>query len=92
MKIVEFSDGALELRWTWLPYWMAVSPMLKLEVEDTIKDALVLNQIPADDAGLERINTFVINLLAKKFKIPGLAEFLTALSNVQDPKEYRKTA
>ncbi len=86
MRLVQINDGKLELRWTWLPYWIAVGPALQTEIESLMKDAVIINGMPPTAASLDSISRFVCKALAKRFAIPGLGEYLQAIERVQEPE------
>ena len=84
MRLVDIVDGRLELRWTWLPYWIAAGPALHTEIERLMRDVVVMNGMPVDDDSLARIHDFLIKQLARRFPIPGLDAYLQALSFVEE--------
>ncbi len=85
MRLVDLRDGALELRWTWLPYWIAAGPTLQGEVETILRDAVIINGMPPNEDSLSRIEAFVVRLLTRRFQIEGLGEYLLSLHLVQEP-------
>lgn len=85
MRFVGLRDGQLELRWTWLPYWLATGPALPREIDMFMRDIVIINGMPPTDESLERIEDLVIRLLQARFKIEGLAEYLRALRHVREP-------
>lgn len=84
MRLVELQEGRLELRWTWLPYWMAAGPSLHTEIETTMRDVVIINGMPPTDDSLERIEKFVLRLIHRRFKITGLTDYLRCLHLVQE--------
>lgn len=86
MRLVDLNEGRLELRWTWLPYWIAVGPALKIEIETLLHDAVILNGLPPTVESLESISRFVCQQLARRFAIPGLEAYLSAIAHVQEPE------
>ncbi len=82
MRLIELCDGALELRWTWLPYWMVASPSLQAEVEAVMRDVVLLNAMTKDDESLDRIEQFVIRLLTRRFPFLHLDKYLSGLRQV----------
>lgn len=85
MRLVFKNAGAFELHWTWLPYWMGVSPAMKVDIERLIKDAVLLNGVTLDEAGLDRLHSFVVRTICRRFPIPGLRAYLDALRHVEEP-------
>lgn len=75
----------LELRWTWMPYWLVVSPAFQRDVERQIQDAVLLNGLPQNDAALDRIEDFTLRCIERRFPIPGLRAYVAALRNVEEP-------
>lgn len=84
MRLVELNEGRLELRWTWLPYWLAAGPALHTEIETTMRDVVIINGMPPTDGSLERIEQFVLRLIDRRFKIVGLTEYLAGLHKVKE--------
>ena len=84
MRLVVVVDGAPELRWTWLPYWLAQSPALKRDVERLIQDAVVLNSVELTEEGLDRLSEFACKVLCRRFKIPALHTLLSAMAEAQE--------
>lgn len=82
MRIVEIVDGALELRWTWLPFWMATSPSLKAGVENRLKAAVALNFITDSDADLDGLHDMACSAIADAF--PGLVGVRKYLDSIRD--------
>lgn len=84
MRLVGFQDGRLELRWTWLPYWLAAGPTLHSEIEALVRDVVIMNGMLPNDESLEKIEVFIIRIIEKRFKIAGLGQYLRALSYVRE--------
>lgn len=84
MRLVELNQGKLELRYTWLPWWLAAGPALQSEIETLMRDVVVMNGMPPNDESLERIERFVIRLIGKRFPIPGLTTYLRGLQHVKE--------
>jgi hypothetical protein len=86
VRFVCIVEGALEVRWTWLPYWLAINPPLIRSIEDEVFDLAKLNATTNSEADLELLHTRVCELLGAAFPaFPGLAQFLRGLSQVQEP-------
>jgi hypothetical protein len=84
VRFVDFVDGRLEMRWTWLPFWLAAGPALHDELEVMIRDIVVLNGLPVTDDSLDRIHDLVVRLIARRFRIGGLGEYLAAVRHVRE--------
>lgn len=88
MRLVQMRDGALEIRWTWLPYWLAVNPKLKTTVERELRDAVLLGGVTTSPADLDGCHDFVARRLSALFPaFPGLREHLDGLRLVLEPTE-----
>lgn len=86
MRLVQLRDGALEIRWTWLPYWLAVNPKLKLLVEREMRDACLLGGVTTSDADLDALHEFVVQRLGALFPaFVGLQAYLSGLKVVEEP-------
>lgn len=84
MRLVELQEGRLELRWTWLPYWLAAGPALHTEIEALMRDVIIMNGMPPTEESLDRIEQFVIRAIDRRFGIAGLAQYLGALRYVRE--------
>lgn len=82
MNLVQSDNGALELRWTWLPYWLVVSPAMKHDIERTLRDAILLNGAPCDSS-LDAMDKLIIRIIVQRWPIPGLDKYLEALHAVK---------
>lgn len=80
MRIVRYNDkNSIELRWSWMPYWLAVSPIFISEIESLVRDVIILNGVTGGDDLLERLENFVHQRIAERFEIPGLVDYLQGL-------------
>jgi hypothetical protein len=85
VRLVEIIDGALELRWTWLPYWLATNGRLKKELDEEVRDAALLNAMLASPEHLNGLHAFVCRRIQARFpQMHGLGEALSALAAVDD--------
>lgn len=83
MRIVDLREGQLELRWTWLPYWMAAGPALQGEVDALLRDAVIINGMPPTEESLDRIHSFALFLLTRRFPgFSGLKAYLRGIEEV----------
>lgn len=86
MRLVQFREDMLEIRWTWLPYWLAVNPKLVSSVETDLADAVVINRLTNSEEDLQRMHVFVVKRLCKLFNaFKGLEAYLNALEAVEEP-------
>lgn len=84
MHLVILNEGRLEVRWTWLPYWLAAGPALSRDVERLMNDVVIMNGMPPTEESLGRISTFVVNTIVQRFPIPGLREYIDGIRHVQE--------
>jgi hypothetical protein len=84
MRIVRYYKKSIELRWTWMPYWLAVSPIFINDIESLVKDAIVLNGVTGEEATLDKLEAFVHKQLAVTFPIPGLVEYLKGMAHIPE--------
>lgn len=86
MRFVQLRDGALEIRWTWLPYWLAANPKLKLIVEREMRDAVILQGVTTSYDDLDALHEFVIRRLSALFPaFPGLYAYLDRIRLLPEP-------
>lgn len=86
MRLVHIREGALEIRWTWLPYWLAVNPRLATLVERELHDAVLLCGATTSEADLDAMHRWVARRLSALFPaFPGLQEHLDSLRLVAEP-------
>ena len=78
-------EGRLEVRWTWLPYWLAVNPKLVLVIEREMRDRVLLGGVTTSEKDLDALHDFVRDRLQQQFKFPGLDKLLDALRSVEEP-------
>ena len=84
MRIVELIDGAFEIRWTWLPFWLATNPKLRTSLEGELRTLVALNGLTDSEADLEVLHTHVLNRLDALFpQVKGLAEFLDGMKELE---------
>lgn len=84
MRFVELVDGAFEVRWTWLPFWLATNPKLKTTLEGELKSIVALAGITASEADLDLMHAHVVRRLQELFpQMSGLREFLDGLRKVE---------
>lgn len=84
MNLVEVVDGAFELRWTWLPYWLATNGKLKQELETELKAAVASKEITDHPAHLAHLHNLVCKLIQSRFpQMEGLETALMSLKHVR---------
>jgi len=84
MRVLQVADdGAIELRWMWLPTFIGQNYMVLKELGEAWKEAFPAG-VRSDDAGLDALHDFTIAWLGKKFPIPGLQSYLEAIKHVQE--------
>lgn len=86
MRLVQVRDGVLEVRWTWLPFWLAANPKMKTEIERKMRDAVLLGGVTTSEHDLDALHMFVINMIQEQFPShQGLGEFLNGVGLIQEP-------
>lgn len=86
MRLVELIDGAIELRWTWLPYWLGANARLRAELETELRDITLLNGLTESPEDLDALNRTLCRRIQDRFPaFPGLGAALGALASVQGP-------
>lgn len=84
MKFIELIDGAFEIRWTWLPFWLATNPKLKTSLEGEMKALIALNGVQDSEEDLAMLHRHVVKRLQEMFpEMRGLDVFLDGLRAVQ---------
>lgn len=78
MRLVQLQEGALELQWTWLPFWIACNPNLRAEVEAELRDVMLLNGATASDIDLDGLSAHALKTL--KTRYPAAAPVLDAIA------------
>ena len=83
MKLVEIVDGAFEIRWTWLPFWLATNPKLEQNLEGELKTLVALNGLTDSPDDIQLLHRHVVTRLQALFpSLHGLDAFLDGLQNV----------
>ncbi len=83
MKLVEVVDGAFEVRWTWLPFWLATNPKLKTVLEVEMKTLVALNGVTDSEEDLTAMHKHVARRLQELFpELVGLSTYLECLEVV----------
>ena len=86
MRLVQVRDGVLEVRWTWMPFWLAVNPKMKQDLEQKVHDGVLMSGVSASEADLDALHDFLIQHLQGMFPShQGLAEYLDGLKYVVEP-------
>lgn len=80
MRLVDLLDNAVELRWSWLPYWLGANQRLRVEVERELRDIALLNGLTTSDEDLDALSRKACHLIQSRFpSFVGLEEALLAL-------------
>lgn len=83
MKLVEVVDGAFEVRWTWLPFWLATNPKLKQSLEGELKTLVALNGLTDSPEDLQLLHKHTVSRLQTLFPaLSGLDTYLDGLQSV----------
>lgn len=92
MRIVQINAGVLGIRWTWLPFWLAVNPKIKDSVEAEMRDAVLLGGVTNDDEDMDGLHHFVVRRLQNTFPdFVGLDRFLDSIRCVEEPDDSPTT-
>lgn len=79
MKLIANNDGVIELRWSWLPYWIGSNLAYRAELERDIRDRMILNAVTTDE--LDLLHDYAVAALVKKFAdVPGAVAVIEAIA------------
>lgn len=85
MRLVQERDGVLEITWTWLPFWLAVNPKLKEQVEREMKDSCLMGGVTNSEEDMNGLHDFIASRLQELFPShPGLDKYLDGLKHVTE--------
>jgi len=85
VKFVQDNDGCLEITWSWLPFWLAVNPKLKEQVERELRDGVLMGGVTNSPEDMDAMHDFVVRRLQELFPSHvGLAEYLDGLKYVRE--------
>lgn len=83
MRLVELIDGAFEVRWMWLPFWLATNPKLRQSLEAELTTIVALSGLTESEADLDALHVHVVRRLQELFPgMQGLDTFLNGLRTV----------
>lgn len=83
MRLVVESDGVVEVRWTWLPFWLAMNPEFVAKLERELRARVVVGE-PLTPELLDSWHATVVDTIEKSFpNFTGLRAFFDALKEVQ---------
>lgn len=86
MRLVDLIDGAVELRWTWLPYWLGANQRLRAELEAELRDVALLSNLTESEEDLNRLHRTLCRSIQRRFPgFSGLEAALDAFSAIQGP-------
>lgn len=84
MKIVELIDGAWEIRWTWLPLWLATNPKLRSSLEGELQTLVALSGLTDSESDAELLHAHVVRRLQELFPaFKGLDVFLNGMKSIE---------
>jgi hypothetical protein len=93
VRLVHLHGGELQVRWTWLPCWMALNPKTKEVVGREMRDLALLNGLTTRDEDLDRLHDWVRDRFCGLFPaFSGLGEYLDALSAVGQAESASESA
>lgn len=73
-------EGALEVAWTWMPFWLASNPKLILDVDSALLERYRGRKL--DQGCLEEMGETVIETIISHHPIAGLEGLLRAITGV----------
>ena len=84
MLVVHIHQQALSIRWTWLPFWLAINPVTKDELMVELRDRVLLGGVTTSPTDLEAMHEWVLSRIEQRFPaFTGLRTFLDGLRDVQ---------
>lgn len=88
MRLVHVHGGVLQIRWTWLPFWLAVHPQLMADVDRELRDCVLLGGVTTAEEDLEAMHEFVIRRVEAHFPaFEGLGTYLRGVCSIQGAPE-----
>lgn len=79
MKLISNNNGVLELRWTWLPYWISANAALKAQIERDVRDRMILNAVTTEEIDL--LHDYVLASLKERCsEVEGAEAVLDAIA------------
>ncbi len=83
MRIVDLIDGAFEVRWMWLPFWLATNPKLRQSLEAELKTIVALSGLTDTEQDLDALHKHVLVRLQELFpEMKGLDTFLDGMRTI----------
>jgi len=83
MTYVHIVDGAFEFRWTWLPFWLATNPRLRVSLDGELKALVLLNGVTGSPEDLLALDNYIFRRLQEMFpEVVGLGQYLRGLHQV----------
>lgn len=83
MRIVDLIDGAFEVRWMWLPFWLATNPKLRQSLEGELKTLVALNALTDTEADLDALHNHILVRMEELFpEMKGLGKFLDGMRQI----------
>lgn len=84
MRIVDLIDGAFEVRWMWLPFWLATNPKLRVALEGELKTIVALNALTDTAADLDALHNHVVRRIEELHPgMRGLQQFLDGMRSIE---------
>lgn len=83
MRVINFSNGVLELNFMWLPTFIGQNYHVMRQLQDDWRKEFG-TQTLATGMALNTIHLWTIDWLCTKFPIAGLREYLKAIENVKE--------
>ena len=84
MRVVFLHQGVLSIRWPWLPFWLAINPILKEDIGQGLQDRVLLGGLTTSDDDLDAMHNWVLDRIEERFPaFDGLRAFLDGMRHVQ---------
>lgn len=83
LRLVEVVDNHIEIRWTWMPYWIASNGKVVQELEKELKTFMAEERLSINAEGLDRLHTELCDRIQARFPaFYGLGDVLKGFRNV----------
>jgi hypothetical protein len=80
LRIIDLIDGSFEIRWMWLPFWLATHVKLKTNLELELRTLIAMNAITDTEEDLDALHRHVVRRIQETFPaFPGLGAHLDGL-------------
>lgn len=85
MRIIHHArDGAIEVKWMWLPTFIGQNIMIMSQLKEFLSKTFPPGKVEITEELLDDIHIQVIAWLVTRFPLPGMLEFLKGIEHVQE--------